>query len=306
MGGRRVICLIGPTGCGKSDLALAVAALADGVIINADSRQIYRDFPIITAQPDAEAKTRAPHLLYGRLRTEERISAGQWAELAAEAVATAGKRGKTPILVGGTGLYVRALLDGIAAIPAVPQAVRQQVLEECAQRDQAAMHAGLAACDPELAGRLHPNDRQRILRGLEVWRATGRPLSVWQREAAGRAPDWEVMRLGLFLPLAELEPVIKARINAMIEAGARAETLEAWQRCPDPDAPGWTGIGCAEMLAFVRGTMPESQMRSTWLHRTRAYAKRQMTWFRADPRIAWFTPGKQAIQAVTDLLQKKH
>jgi tRNA dimethylallyltransferase len=304
-GRRRVICLVGPTGCGKSDLAATVADMTDGVVINADSRQVYRDFPIITAQPDARTRQRTPHRLYGWLRTEPRLSAGHWARLAAGAAATALEQGKTPILAGGTGLYVRALLDGLADIPAVPQAVRMQVLDECARRGTTAMHARLAACDPGLAGRLHPNDRQRILRGLEVWQATGRPLSAWQREAEGAAPDWEVLRLGLFLPLADLKPVLKARIEAMLAAGAVEEARAAWSRCPNPDAPGWTGIGCAEMLACAQGSLPERALLDAWLRRTRAYAKRQLTWFRADPRIVWFTPGARtdALEAVAAFLR---
>jgi tRNA dimethylallyltransferase len=262
-----VICLVGPTGCGKSDLAAAVADMADGVVVNADSRQVYRDFPIITAQPDARTRERAPHLLYGWLPTEQGISAGRWATLAAGAAAKILEQGKTPILAGGTGLYVRALLDGLADIPAVPRAVRTRVLDECARRGMAAMHARLAACDPGLAGRLHPNDRQRILRGLEVWQATGRSLSAWQREAAGCAPDWEVLRLGLFLPLSDLEPLLKARIGAMLAAGAAQEARAAWSRCPNPDAPGWTD-NCrdraGQRLSLPR--YPETINKAAWGH----------------------------------------
>ena len=188
-----VICLTGPTGTGKSAAALHLAEVFGGVIINADSRQVYHDFPVITAQPGQEELARCPHALYGFLETNERINAGRWTSLAEKAVCEALSAGRLPILTGGTGLYLRALLDGMADIPPVPESIHSALLLACQEHGSAAMHERLRIADPVSAGRLHPNDRQRILRALEVYESTGKPLSWWQTEHAGFRAPWRVL-----------------------------------------------------------------------------------------------------------------
>lgn len=286
----RVICLAGPTGVGKTAASLGLAAALNGEIINADSRQVYRDFPLITAQPSAEERAACPHHLYGFLDCREKLSAGRWADMALALIGDVTARGRTPILVGGTGLYFRALLDGIAEIPPVDPRLSARWLERCAAEGPEALHTELAAVDAAYAGRIHPHDRQRIVRALEVWEATGRTFTWWHAHAAPE-PRCRGVRLGLATTLGELEPRLARRIDAMLVEGALAEAQAALRACPDGKAPGWTGIGCAELFLHLSGQCSLEAARELWLRHTRAYAKRQLTWFRADRQLHWFAPG---------------
>jgi tRNA dimethylallyltransferase len=186
-------------------------------------------------------------------------------------------------------LYLRALLDGMADIPAPSPEVRARLRRECAEQGTGVLHARLAECDPAYAARIHPHDRQRVMRALEVWESTGLPFSWWH----GRMPELpfrRVLRLGVGLSLEELAPLLAKRIRAMLEAGALEEGRAALERCPDRTAPGWTGIGCAEVGAYLAGAVSLPECLSLWEKNTRAYAKRQWTWFRADRRIRWLRP----------------
>ncbi len=299
----RILCIAGPTGSGKTAAALHLARALEkagrkACVVNADSRQVYRDFPIITAQPSEEEKSVCPHLLYGWLETGCKISAGQWADKALIALKDSLEKGLIPLLVGGTGFYMRALLDGIADIPAVDPAISLRLTEECRDKGAAALHERLLHIDPEYAAKIHPNDSQRNVRALEVWEGTGRTFTWWHKNAPAPAP-FEVLRLGVGLPLPELEPFLALRIQAMLKAGALEEARRALDLCPDTDAPGWSGIGCAETAAHLAGRMNLEECVEAWTHNTRAYAKRQWTWFRADRRILWFRPGEH------DALEKK-
>ncbi len=300
-----VLCLVGPTGTGKSRLGLHIAERFRGAIINADSRQVYRDFPIITARPSPADEARCPHHLYGFLATEEKMSAGSWAGAALECIRTLHGEGRLPVLVGGTGLYLRALLDGIVDIPPVPGHVSARLLRECGEQGPEALHATLQRLDPVYAARIHPRDRQRIVRALEVHAATGKTFTWWH-EHTPPPPPFRVLRLGLRLALDALTPLLEQRIRLMLEAGALDEAERALKGCPDPGAPGWSGIGCAELHAVLQGRLSLDEARTLWLKNTRAYAKRQLTWFRADPRIRWFTPDEmpEAIRCVEVWLQE--
>jgi tRNA dimethylallyltransferase len=296
----RVVSIVGPTGCGKSAAALAVAGRVPAAVINCDSRQVYRELPILTAQPGPADRAVCPHLLYGFLSCREAMSAARFAGFAAEAVREAVGQGRLPLLVGGTGLYLRTLLLGIAPIPPVPAAVRAEVLERIAQLGPAAAHGLLAEVDPACAARIHPNDRQRIARALEVFAATGRPLSAWQA-GQGEAPGFSCLKLGLRVGLAELVPQLARRIGEMLAAGVLAEVERASGACPDPAAPGLSAIGCRELLKHLAGRATLEQAREGWLAATRAYAKRQLTWFRKDAQIEWFAP--DAVFALADRVQ---
>ncbi len=291
-----IICIAGPTGAGKTAAALHLAesltAQGPGAdIINADSRQVYRDFPIITAQPSAAERSAFRHKLYGWLDSDKKISAGQWARLAADAIADTLAQGRVPILVGGTGFYMKALLDGIAAIPPTPKDIALPLLAECEALGAPAMHARLTGIDPAYASKIHPNDRQRIVRALEVWQSTGRTFSWWHEHAMPQT-GFKALRLGIGLPLEELAPLLGKRIGIMLENGAIAEAQNALLRCPDRNAPAWNGIGCMELGAYLCGEMDMQECVRLWTANTRAYAKRQWTWFRADKRILWHRPGE--------------
>lgn len=294
----RIICLAGPTGSGKTAAALHIARALESLgriacVINADSRQVYRDFPIITAQPSEDERCVCPHMLYGWLETALKISAGQWAEKALAALKESLEKGHIPLLVGGTGFYLRALLDGIAEIPAIDPAIGLRLEEECRVKGAAALHERLRRIDQEYAAKIHPNDSQRNVRALEVWEGTKRTFTWWHKNAPMPAP-FNVLRIGVGLPLTELEPFLKLRIQIMMKAGAMEEAKRALALCPDMKAPGWSGIGCAEAAAYLTGRMSLEECVEAWTHRTRAYAKRQWTWFRADKRILWFRPGEHA------------
>ena len=282
----RVVCIAGPTGTGKSKVALRLASALKGEVINADSRQVYADFPLITAQPGTEEQHFCPHHLYGFLSTTEQINAGQWARLAAAKIAACAARDTLPLLVGGTGLYLRAIMRGMADIPPVEPAVEQRLEEAYARQGPQVLHARLAEVDPPYAVRTHARNRQRVLRALGVWECTGRTFSWWHEHGAGR-PLCRALLLVLRVELGELVPRLERRISAMLEAGALDEARRALEKCADPQAPGWSGIGCAELYRHLCGALSLERARALWLGNTRAYAKRQLTWFRGQQDAVW-------------------
>lgn len=298
-----LICLCGPTGAGKTAAALALASEFPVRIINADSRQVYRDVPIITAQPSQEEQATCAHALYGVLPMEAPSSAGWWCEAALAEIELSKNNGKNakghvgiPLLVGGTGLYIRALTDGIVDIPPVPDAVRESLELELDSLGGEALHARLAVVDPDYALRVHPKNRQRLVRALAVHVVTGKSFSWWHSQTPP-APFPHVLRIGLALPLHhsgdELTPRLARRIHHMLDAGALNEARTAMALCPSKNAPGWSGIGCAELFAHLAGELSLDACIELWIKNTRAYAKRQLTWFRADKRIHWFCPGEE-------------
>lgn len=288
-----VICLAGPTGCGKTAAAIELAQALDAEIVNADSRQVYADFPCITAQPSAEERAACPHHLYGFLPTEARISAGRWAEMAADAVRRLHERGKRALLVGGTGLYFQTLLRGIADIPPVAPEISARWTQRLAEEGPERLHAELGRLDPAYAARIHPHDRQRIVRALEVQDATGKPFSWWHEHAMS-APLCAGPLFSLAPTLDWLTPRLARRIDLMLAEGALEEARAARRRNDDPAAPGWSGIGCAEVLAHLRGELSLADCRALWLRHTRAYAKRQLTWFRGRKEAIHMLPGETA------------
>ena len=288
-----VICLAGPTGSGKTALALHLARELGCEIINADSRQVYADFPLITAQPSPEERAACPHHLYGFLPTGQKISAGRWAAMAAAVAREVTARGRVPLLVGGTGLYFQALLRGMAEIPPVAPEVTRRLTARLHSLGPEALHAELARADPAYAARIHPRDRQRILRALEVLEDTGRPFSWWHAHAMA-APPCTGPLLVLDAGLDWLAPRLARRLDAMLAAGALDEARAARARCPGSVAgvrqPGWSGIGCAELLAHLEGEISLEECRARWLANSRAYAKRQLTWFRARRGSVFLPP----------------
>lgn len=275
-----VVCLAGPTGSGKTGLALEIASRIECEIINADSRQVYAGFEISTAQPGVQERRVCAHHLYGFLPGDQKISAGQWALKAADLCRQIQQKRRLPMLVGGAGFYFEALLRGLAAIPPVSAVAGEQAATRMEAEGPVPLYADLCRYDPDYAARIHPHDRQRIQRALEVYISTGKTLTWWHRQEVC-SPLAEGPLLVLATPLAELEPGLSRRIDAMLAAGALAETEAAWQKWPDADYPCWSGIGSAELLAHLQGRMTLEECKRLWLANTRAYAKRQITWFRS-------------------------
>ncbi len=300
-----VFCLAGPTGCGKTEAALALAAALNGEVVNADSRQVYVDFPLITAQPSPGERARCPHHLYGFLETSRKISAGRWVDMAMTVIRDIHARGKLPLLVGGTGLYFQSLLHGIAEIPPVAEDISACLAARLEKEGSLALHTELARHDPAYAARIHVNDRQRIVRALEVFEATGKTFSWWHTHAMP-APLC-AGPLACFMPTLEaLEPRLIRRIDLMLRDGALDEARAALRRCDDSAAPGWSGIGCAELFAFLHGHLSLEACKTLWFRNTRAYAKRQLTWFRARPDAVACAPGDiPALLAMAGSMERR-
>ena len=272
-----VIVIAGPTASGKSALAVELAAAFGGTVINADSLQVYRDLPILSAQPDAAAKARAPHRLYGYLDAAERGSAGQWRELALAEIGAAYRAGGLPFVVGGTGLYLRALQYGLAAIPAIPPAIRAEAEELHQALGTDAFREHLAKLDPVAATRL--GDRQRQLRAYEVVRATGVPIGQWQKGRADPAP-YRFATILLLPPRSALYAACDGRLLAMIAAGGLDEARALAARDLSAELPAMKALGIPELLRHLRGEIALDAALAAAKQATRHYAKRQITWFR--------------------------
>jgi len=278
-----VIIIAGPTASGKSALALELAAAFGGIIINADSQQIYRDLRILSARPDTAAMRRAPHRLYGFLDAAERGSVGLWRERALAEIAAARAEGRLPFLVGGTGLYLRALQRGLAPVPAIPAAIRAEAAALYDALGGAGFRERLAALDRAAASRLPAGDRQRLLRAWEVVRATGRPLGEWQRRPVESSHGPGPLRFATLLimpPRDRLYAACDRRFAEMIAAGALDEAAALMARALPSDLPAMKGVGVPELLRHLRGAIQLDEAIAMAQRATRHYAKRQMTWFR--------------------------
>jgi tRNA dimethylallyltransferase len=281
--------IAGPTASGKSDCAvrLALRLIAAGrqaVVINADSAQVYADLAVLSARPSAAEMRGVPHRLFGTWDGAEACSAADWASHARAEVAAAHSAGAVPILVGGTGLYLRTLIEGIAPVPPIDPAIRAAVRALPAAK----AHAALSCEDPAAAARLHPADSTRLARALEVVRATGRPLADWQRDRAGGIGH--AVRLhGLVLlpPRPLLYARCDARFAAMVERGAGDEVRALLARQLDPDLPVMRAIGVPELAAQLAGTASPAEALAAGQQATRRYAKRQYTWFRHQSPGDW-------------------
>lgn len=276
--------IAGPTASGKSALALALAQAANGIVINADSAQVYRDLRIVSARPSPEDEARARHRLYGTRDGADACSAADWASDAKAEIAAAHAAGVLPILVGGTGLYLRTLLEGIAPVPPIDAAIRAEVRA----LPVSAAHEALTSEDPEAAARLRPTDTTRVARALEVIRSTGRPLAAWQAEKhGGIGGDVALRPLVLLPPRDWLHARCDARFEAIFVSEGIAEVQALLDRHLPVAAPVMRAIGVPEIAAFLRGALTREQALAAGQTATRQYAKRQYTWFRRQPPPDW-------------------
>jgi len=287
-----IILIAGPTASGKSALALELAEKLGGMIVNADSMQVYRDLRIITARPAPAEESRLPHRLYGHVDAAENFSAGRWCREVAAVLETAQREARAAILVGGTGLYFSVLTRGLAAVPPIPEIIRREVRGRLASEGVAALHAELQARDPAAAARLMPGDRARVTRALEVVLATGRSLLEWHKAGLPAALD-AALAAKIFLAPARdaLLRRIDARFDAMMAAGALEEVRALNGRNLASDLPAMKAHGVPWLIRHLNGEIDLAEAEAGGKRDTRQYTKRQATWFRNRlPDFKWVEP----------------
>jgi tRNA dimethylallyltransferase len=282
----RLVALIGPTGAGKTGLGIALAERCGAEIINADSRQVYRRLDIGSAKPTDAERARVPHHLIDVVEPSDAFDCAQFRRLALAAAADIAARGKRVLIVGGTGLYIKALLYGLFDGPGRDAALRFRLAAEEAAAP-GSLHRRLAAVDPASAARLHPHDQVRLIRALEVQVLTGTPISAWQTAHGFCERDAASLMLAVDRPRAELYARINTRCDAMIEAGLVGEVRALLADGLDPSLPALRSPGYREMGEYVRGLCDLETARAQMARATRRLAKRQLTWFRGDGRVRW-------------------
>ncbi len=298
----QIIFIAGPTASGKSAAALATARALGGEIVNADAMQVYRDLRILTARPSPEDEAAAPHHLYGVLSGEEGCSAGRWAAMAAQALKDIGARGKPAIVVGGTGLYFRALEDGLSPIPETPPEIRVRAAARHEELGAEAFRAEVVGNDPAMQ-RLPAGDTQRLLRAWEVHALTGKPLSYFQAQPREPLIDCVAARVVIEPARDALYRNCDARAAAMMGEGAVKEVRALLARGLDPALPVMKSLGVAEISALISGAASEAESLAALQQNTRRFAKRQLTWFRnqtADwPRAANSGDAQELLHSLT-------
>ena len=298
----RAILIAGPTASGKSGLAMALAERLGGTVINADSMQVYRELRVLTARPTAEDETRVPHALYGFVSGAEAYSAGRYAVDVARAIAQARAAGRVPIVVGGTGLYFKVLLEGLSPVPPADPQVRDFWRAQARARPAAELHALLAARDPETAARLMPTDPQRIVRALEVLESTGRSLAEWQRAPGNPVlRECDTVRLVVMPERAALDAGIEVRFDAMMAGGALEEIRTLLAFGYSSELPLMRALGVAPLASHLGGAVSLPDAIAAAKSDTRKYAKRQRTWLRRNMR-SWKPIDAQQMERITDIV----
>jgi tRNA dimethylallyltransferase len=293
-----IIALVGPTGAGKTELGIALAQRFGAEIINADSRQVYRRLDIGSAKPTPAQRSAVPHHVVDVVEPDEPFDCARFRALALAAIDDITRRGKRVLIVGGTGLYIKAVLRGLFDGPSRDVAVRTALLRE-EEQAPGTLHVRLCAVDPVAAARLHPHDRMRLIRALEVFHLTGRPISDWQAEHRFGSTAFDARLLGLSLPRPDLYARINARCQAMVDAGLIDEVRALSADGFAADLPALRSPGYREIGEYVRGLCDLPTAIARMAKATRHLAKRQLTWFRADPQIIWCAPHLAALQQST-------
>ncbi|HEY1096501.1 MAG TPA: tRNA (adenosine(37)-N6)-dimethylallyltransferase MiaA [Alphaproteobacteria bacterium] len=294
----KILIISGPTASGKSALAIALAKKINGIIINGDALQIYQELRILTARPDEADERQVPHALYGFHSILNPYAVTDWLRDIKPVIETAWRKGQMPIIVGGTGFYLHALLHGLAPVPDVPETIRAATMALYENLGHDAFRAQLRDIDPVLAETIKPNDRQRLVRAMEVYQATGQPLSFWQQQPRVTLfPDLQSHAILLDPPRDILYERINQRFEKMIQAGALTEAHEVEKLNPDPALPGCKALGLAPLRDYIKGkiTLPEAiEIGQTT---SRQYAKRQVTWLRTQ----WIESAAHKIIMLQDL-----
>ena len=305
----RIVCVVGPTACGKTTLGVLLAKRYGGEVVSADSMQIYRGMTIGTAAPTAEAMDGVPHHMIAVADPAEQWSAARYAQVAIPIVDDILKRGKLPILVGGTGLWLDAVVQGREFAPGqAGGAVRRELEAQLAAEGMEPLLQELRRVDPESAARLHPADTKRILRALEVYRETGETITAHDERTRSLPPRYDAVWLGLrFADREDMKALIDRRVDAMVRSGLEEEVRALLQSGLPPSATAWQAIGYKEFLGVLEGTATMEQAVAEVKLRSRQYAKRQLIWLRRNPAIHWMEWEKernfeQALQLSTEIL----
>jgi tRNA dimethylallyltransferase len=301
-----ILAIVGPTATGKSALALDLAEEIGGEIVSADSLQVYRGLDLGTAKPGAADRARVPHHLVDILEPDEVYSAGEFARRARAAIDEIAARGRVPIVVGGSGLYLRALLRGLSPLPPGDPEVRAALRSRLENEGLAALREELARIDPKTAARLTAGDTQRVLRALEVECVTGRPLSAWLDEQPFGIQAIAAVQIGLTLPRSILYDRIAGRVVWMMEAGWLGEVAGLLQRGLSPRLPAFQAIGYRQLVRHLEGDGSLEQAIAEIVRETRRFAKRQETWFRKEPDVTWFSAQELKRQIPGVLKHAKH
>jgi tRNA dimethylallyltransferase len=297
MTGPRLLALVGPTASGKTEASIEVARVLDAEIVCVDSMLVYRGMDVGTAKPTADQRRRVPHHLVDIADPTETFTVARFQGLAKEAIADIARRGKSPILVGGGGLYYRAVVDDLA-FPGTAAGIRALLQTEEAAVGPHALHARLSAFDPEAASRIEPRNGRRTIRALEVAALTGRRFSDYH-EAWGRFPDDRVRAAGIDIPRTVLDRRIELRVDTIMP-GLREEARVLAERGWEPFITASQAIGYAEAMAWHTGAMTDAQAVASTVRRTKALARRQLAWLRRDPRVTWFPAGEHGAVDVID------
>jgi tRNA dimethylallyltransferase len=307
-----MICLAGPTASGKSGLAVAIAQQCNGAIINTDSMQVYAGIPIISAAPDETEQNGVPHYLFGHIDPARRYSQADWLQAATDAVASIRANGQIPILVGGTGFYFKAAIEGIVPMPEISTEIKAKAVAMLDEYGNEELYNQLADIDPALAQRLAPGDSQRLLRGMEIWLATNIPLSQWQKSTPRGQLAGRMLCVYLRPPRAALYQRINARFEHMISYGAVDEISALHDRKLDETLPAMKAVGMLPILEMLDGKIDITTATQLAQRDSRRYAKRQFTWFdhqyNADVVIDYFPEDEhreRAIQTILSNYQKE-
>jgi tRNA dimethylallyltransferase len=283
----KVIIIQGPTGVGKTDIALSLAMQYPLEIVNADSMQVYRLLDVGTSKPTSAQQEAVPHHLFSIIDPNEQFSAAQFKERAREVIAQIASRGFVPLLVGGTGLYIRALTKGLFTAPEVDRKLRSDLQQMAEQEGKQALYAILQEKDPEAASKINPNDTYRIIRALEILYQTGTPLSVHHRTHRFQEQPYEVLKIGLYRNRKELYQKIEERVDRMLDAGLLEEVKSVLKMGYPPQLKALQSIGYKQMMLYINGQISWEEAVAQMKKETKRLAKRQLTWFRHDPEIAW-------------------
>ena len=289
----KLVIILGPTAVGKTELALALAETINAEIINADSQQIYRYLDIGTGKPSKAERERVRHHLIDVINPDEDFNAALYRQLANTTVEDIHERGAPVFVCGGTGLYLKALTGGLFAGPGQDTELRANLEREIAENGLAPLYERLIAVDSSANAKIHPNDRQRIIRALEVYQSTGRPLSEWQNEHRFQEEAFQVLKIGLARARDELYDLISRRSESMIRAGLLDEVRGLMERGYELDLKPLRSVGYRQMGEVIEGIKGLPEAIAEMKQETRRLAKRQLTWFRSDPEIRWFHPEKQ-------------